>query len=163
MATPVPPPSPRHLRLLRLLLSGLVLGAALRGAAAGRPGERQRSVQAAGRPGARDRWAGGVLGGVAVILRAAALAPARRPRRPGPRQLRQPSLERDGANRPGPPRGSTGWGFSRVPAGEPEVNGFLSLSVSLSVSVSQEGSVPGPADAVSPVRLSGVRVSGSAV
>nr|XP_020744177.1 neural proliferation differentiation and control protein 1 [Odocoileus virginianus texanus] len=36
MATPVPPPSPRHLRLLRLLLSGLVLGAALRGAAAGR-------------------------------------------------------------------------------------------------------------------------------
>ncbi|XP_029058522.1 neural proliferation differentiation and control protein 1 isoform X2 [Monodon monoceros] len=37
MATPVPPPSPRHLRLLRLLLSGLVLGAALRGAAARRP------------------------------------------------------------------------------------------------------------------------------
>nr|KAF6486222.1 neural proliferation, differentiation and control 1 [Rousettus aegyptiacus] len=37
MATPVPPPSPRHLRLLRLLLSGLVLGAALRGTAAGRP------------------------------------------------------------------------------------------------------------------------------
>ncbi|XP_047556590.1 neural proliferation differentiation and control protein 1 isoform X1 [Lutra lutra] len=37
MATPVPPPSPRHLRLLRLLLSGLVLGAALRGASAGRP------------------------------------------------------------------------------------------------------------------------------
>ncbi|XP_072816656.1 neural proliferation differentiation and control protein 1 isoform X1 [Vicugna pacos] len=37
MATPVPPPSPRHLRLLRLLLSGLVLGAAFRGAAAGRP------------------------------------------------------------------------------------------------------------------------------
>ncbi|KAL2782277.1 neural proliferation differentiation and control protein 1 precursor [Daubentonia madagascariensis] len=34
MATPVPPPSPRHLRLLRLLLSGLVLGSALRGAAA---------------------------------------------------------------------------------------------------------------------------------
>ncbi|XP_075415883.1 neural proliferation differentiation and control protein 1 isoform X1 [Tenrec ecaudatus] len=37
MATPVPPPSPRHLRLLRLLLSGLVLGAAVRGAAAARP------------------------------------------------------------------------------------------------------------------------------
>ncbi|XP_045659702.1 neural proliferation differentiation and control protein 1 isoform X3 [Ursus americanus] len=37
MATPVPPPSPRHLRLLRLLLSGLVLGAALHGASAGRP------------------------------------------------------------------------------------------------------------------------------
>ncbi|XP_051687422.2 neural proliferation differentiation and control protein 1 isoform X1 [Oryctolagus cuniculus] len=40
MATPVPPPSPRHLRHLRLLLSGLILGAALRGAsaaAAGRP------------------------------------------------------------------------------------------------------------------------------
>ncbi|XP_054440741.1 neural proliferation differentiation and control protein 1 [Pteronotus mesoamericanus] len=37
MATPVPPPSPRHLRLLRLLLSGLVLGVALRGASAGRP------------------------------------------------------------------------------------------------------------------------------
>lgn len=37
MATPVPPPSPRHLRLLRLLLSGLVLGVALRGAAASRP------------------------------------------------------------------------------------------------------------------------------
>ncbi|XP_061056845.1 neural proliferation differentiation and control protein 1 isoform X1 [Eubalaena glacialis] len=37
MATPVPPPSPRHRRLLRLLLSGLVLGAALRGAAARRP------------------------------------------------------------------------------------------------------------------------------
>lgn len=37
MATPVPPPAPRHLRLLRLLLSGLVLGAALDGAAAGRP------------------------------------------------------------------------------------------------------------------------------
>ncbi|XP_049751958.1 neural proliferation differentiation and control protein 1 isoform X1 [Elephas maximus indicus] len=36
MATPAPPPSPRHLRLLRLLLSGLILGAALRGAAAGR-------------------------------------------------------------------------------------------------------------------------------
>ncbi|XP_040819281.1 neural proliferation differentiation and control protein 1 isoform X2 [Ochotona curzoniae] len=34
MATPVPPPSSRHLRLLRLLLSGLVLGAALRGASA---------------------------------------------------------------------------------------------------------------------------------
>ncbi|XP_069330943.1 neural proliferation differentiation and control protein 1 isoform X2 [Eulemur rufifrons] len=34
MATPVPPPVPRHLRLLRLLLSGLVLGSALRGAAA---------------------------------------------------------------------------------------------------------------------------------
>ncbi|XP_053413245.1 neural proliferation differentiation and control protein 1 isoform X2 [Nycticebus coucang] len=34
MATPVPPPSPRHLRLLRLLLSSLVLGSALRGAAA---------------------------------------------------------------------------------------------------------------------------------
>lgn len=48
MATPVPPPSPRHLRLLRLLLSGLVLGAALRGTAAGRPGERERSAQAAG-------------------------------------------------------------------------------------------------------------------
>lgn len=51
MATPVPPPSPRHLRLLRLLLSGLILGAALRGAAAGRPGERERWAQAAGRPG----------------------------------------------------------------------------------------------------------------
>ncbi|KAM4849984.1 neural proliferation differentiation and control protein 1 isoform X5 [Urocitellus parryii] len=37
MATPVPPPAPRHLRLLRLLLSGLVLVAALNGAAAGRP------------------------------------------------------------------------------------------------------------------------------
>ncbi|XP_012929022.1 neural proliferation differentiation and control protein 1 isoform X2 [Heterocephalus glaber] len=39
MATPVPPPAPRHLRLLRLLLSGLglVLGAALTGAAASRP------------------------------------------------------------------------------------------------------------------------------
>ncbi|XP_042526170.1 neural proliferation differentiation and control protein 1 isoform X2 [Dipodomys spectabilis] len=37
MATPVPPPSSRHLRLLRLLLSGLVLGAALHGAAASRP------------------------------------------------------------------------------------------------------------------------------
>uniref|UniRef100_A0A2K6F101 Neural proliferation, differentiation and control 1 n=1 Tax=Propithecus coquereli TaxID=379532 RepID=A0A2K6F101_PROCO len=36
MATPVPPPAPRHLRLLRLLLSGLVLGSALRGAAASR-------------------------------------------------------------------------------------------------------------------------------
>uniref|UniRef100_A0A8C3X0U0 Neural proliferation, differentiation and control 1 n=1 Tax=Catagonus wagneri TaxID=51154 RepID=A0A8C3X0U0_9CETA len=47
MATPVPPPSPRHLRLLRLLLSGLVLGAALRGAAAGRP-------DAAGCPGSLD-------------------------------------------------------------------------------------------------------------
>lgn len=52
MATPLPPPSPRHLRLLRLLLSGLVLGAALRGAAAGHPGERARWAQAAGRPGA---------------------------------------------------------------------------------------------------------------
>lgn len=39
MATPVPPPSPRHLRLLRLLLSGLILGAALNGATARRPGE----------------------------------------------------------------------------------------------------------------------------
>ncbi|KAM6169525.1 neural proliferation differentiation and control protein 1 [Rhynchocyon petersi] len=37
MATPVPPPSPRHLRLLRLLLSGFILGAALHGAAADRP------------------------------------------------------------------------------------------------------------------------------
>ncbi|KAM5298785.1 neural proliferation differentiation and control protein 1 isoform 2-T2 [Ctenodactylus gundi] len=37
MATPVPPPAPRHLRLLRLLLSGLVLGAALDGAVASRP------------------------------------------------------------------------------------------------------------------------------
>lgn len=37
MATPVPPPSPRHLRLLRLLLSGLILGAALNGATASRP------------------------------------------------------------------------------------------------------------------------------
>uniref|UniRef100_A0A8C6N0Z6 Neural proliferation, differentiation and control 1 n=1 Tax=Mus spicilegus TaxID=10103 RepID=A0A8C6N0Z6_MUSSI len=37
MATPVPPPSPRHLRLLRLLLSGLILGAALNGATARRP------------------------------------------------------------------------------------------------------------------------------
>uniref|UniRef100_A0A250XYL0 Neural proliferation differentiation and control protein 1 n=1 Tax=Castor canadensis TaxID=51338 RepID=A0A250XYL0_CASCN len=37
MATPVPPPAPRHLRLLRLLLSGLVLGAALNGATASRP------------------------------------------------------------------------------------------------------------------------------
>ncbi|XP_006900717.1 PREDICTED: neural proliferation differentiation and control protein 1 [Elephantulus edwardii] len=37
MATPVPPPSPPHLRLLRLLLSGFILGAALRGTAAGRP------------------------------------------------------------------------------------------------------------------------------
>ncbi|KAM4877867.1 neural proliferation differentiation and control protein 1 [Thomomys bottae] len=37
MATPVPPPSSRHLRLLRLLLSGLVLAAALNGAAASRP------------------------------------------------------------------------------------------------------------------------------
>lgn len=37
MATPVPPPAPRHLRLLRLLLSGLVLGAALTGATASRP------------------------------------------------------------------------------------------------------------------------------
>lgn len=38
MATPVPPPSSRHLRLLRLLLSGLVLGAALRGASAAAAG-----------------------------------------------------------------------------------------------------------------------------
>ncbi|XP_023556199.1 neural proliferation differentiation and control protein 1 isoform X2 [Octodon degus] len=38
MATPVPPPAPRHLRLLRLLLSGLVLGAALTGTTASRPG-----------------------------------------------------------------------------------------------------------------------------
>ncbi|XP_055456234.1 neural proliferation differentiation and control protein 1 isoform X3 [Psammomys obesus] len=37
MATPVPPPSPRHLRLLRLLLSGLILGTALNGATARRP------------------------------------------------------------------------------------------------------------------------------
>nr|XP_004654164.1 neural proliferation differentiation and control protein 1 isoform X1 [Jaculus jaculus] len=37
MATPIPPPAPRHLRLLRLLLSGLVLGAALSCAAASRP------------------------------------------------------------------------------------------------------------------------------
>ncbi|XP_036272825.1 neural proliferation differentiation and control protein 1 isoform X1 [Pipistrellus kuhlii] len=37
MATPVPPPAPRLLRLLRLLLSGLALGAALRGAAAAPP------------------------------------------------------------------------------------------------------------------------------
>ncbi|XP_027278675.1 neural proliferation differentiation and control protein 1 isoform X2 [Cricetulus griseus] len=37
MATPIPPPSPRHLRLLRLLLSGLILGAALNGATARRP------------------------------------------------------------------------------------------------------------------------------
>ncbi|XP_054545468.1 neural proliferation differentiation and control protein 1 [Talpa occidentalis] len=47
MATPVPPPAPRHLRLLRLLLSGLVLGAALRGAAARRP-------DVAGCPGSLD-------------------------------------------------------------------------------------------------------------
>ncbi|XP_008840116.1 neural proliferation differentiation and control protein 1 isoform X2 [Nannospalax galili] len=37
MATPVPPPSSRHLRLLRLLLSGLILGAALNRATASRP------------------------------------------------------------------------------------------------------------------------------
>lgn len=37
MPTPRPAPAPRPLRLLRLLLSGLVLGAALRGVAAGRP------------------------------------------------------------------------------------------------------------------------------
>lgn len=46
MATPVPPPSPRHLRLLRLLLSGLVLCAALRGASAAvaRPDACPRSL-----------------------------------------------------------------------------------------------------------------------
>ncbi|KAH0506933.1 Neural proliferation differentiation and control protein 1 [Microtus ochrogaster] len=38
MATPIPPPSSRHLRLLRLLLTGLILGAALNGATALRPG-----------------------------------------------------------------------------------------------------------------------------
>nr|XP_042131087.1 neural proliferation differentiation and control protein 1 isoform X3 [Peromyscus maniculatus bairdii] len=37
MATPIPPPSSRHLRLLRLLLSGLILGAALNSATARRP------------------------------------------------------------------------------------------------------------------------------
>lgn len=37
MATPIPPPSSRHLRLLRLLLTGLILGAALNGATALRP------------------------------------------------------------------------------------------------------------------------------
>lgn len=75
MATPVPPPSPRHLRLLRLLLSGLVLGAALRGAAAGRPGERARSAQAAGRPGAGDRRAGVWMRGAAVTLPASPASP----------------------------------------------------------------------------------------
>jgi hypothetical protein len=55
MATPVPPPAPRHLRLLRLLLSGLVLGAALNGATASRPGERAlgRRQRGALGPGSR--------------------------------------------------------------------------------------------------------------
>lgn len=78
MATPVPPPSPRHLRLLRLLLSGLVLGAALHGASAGRPGERVRPAQAAGRPGP---GIAGLRG--AVTLPAAALARAAGPASPG--------------------------------------------------------------------------------
>ncbi|GAB1286067.1 Neural proliferation differentiation and control protein 1 [Apodemus speciosus] len=43
MATPVPPPSPRHLRLLRLLLSGLILGAALTGATARRPDSQREN------------------------------------------------------------------------------------------------------------------------
>lgn len=51
MATPVPPPAPRHLRLLRLLLSGLVLGAALTGATASRPGERGVRARDTGRGG----------------------------------------------------------------------------------------------------------------
>lgn len=70
MATPVPPPWPR---LLRLLLPGLVLGAALRGAAAavGLPGER------AGR-GRRPR---ATRGGPET----AGHASGRRPRAPSPR------------------------------------------------------------------------------
>lgn len=116
MATPVPPPSPRHLRLLRLLLSGLVLGAALRGAAAGRPGERARGAPAVGAPRAGDGRAGVRPRSAVVTL---LLARARRPRlaRPGP------------VNRPGgegaAPEGSSGWGFSRVLGGELEVHWLL--------------------------------------
>lgn len=98
MATPVPPPAPRHLRLLRLLLSGLVLGAALNGAAAGRPGERARWAQAAGCPKA------GIAGQEVGLRGATAILPgayqAGRPRRPGPLPLR-PRLAWDGVNRPG--------------------------------------------------------------
>lgn len=128
MATPVPPPSPRHLRLLRLLLSGLVLGAALRGAAGGRQGEPAPSAQAPGRPGAGVAGLGVGSGGGAVSLPTAALAVG--PAGPAP---------------PRPGRGKQAWpaGAARVPGGEPEV--FVSGCERRSVSVAGERSPGGPA------------------
>lgn len=74
MATPIPPPSPRHLRLLRLLLSGLILGAALNGATARRPGELPLWAQAAGRCGAAISGRGILALGTTLVLPATALA-----------------------------------------------------------------------------------------
>lgn len=134
----MPPPSPRHLRLLRLLLSGLVLGAALRGAAAGRSGERRPGQPAAGRPGVGGRRVGLRPRGATLTLPAATAASlvwARRPRRPrrpspraaapaspGPARVNSPRREGRGA---GPPRDSSGRGFSRLLGGEPEVHPLL--------------------------------------
>lgn len=74
MATPIPPPSSRHLRLLRLLLSGLILGAALNSATARRPGELSLWAQAAGRSGAGIAGRGILTPGTTLVLPATALA-----------------------------------------------------------------------------------------
>lgn len=77
MATPVPPPSPRHLRLLRLLLSGLILGAALNGATARRPGELALWAQDVGCSGVGIAGRGILPPGAALLFLATALTLSR--------------------------------------------------------------------------------------
>lgn len=84
MATPVPPPSPRHLRLLRLLLSGLILGTALNGATARRPGKRALWAQAVGCSGVRVARQGILPPGAALVFLATALALPRPTGQAGP-------------------------------------------------------------------------------
>lgn len=127
MATPIPPPSSRHLRLLRLLLSGLILGATLKGATARRPGELSLWAQAAGRSGAGIAGRGILPPGATLVLPATALASPGPSGRPGPLGL-------DWVNRSGPLKARLDESSSQVPGGEcrfHELLVFVSGSLSL--------------------------------
>ena len=124
----------------------------------------------AGRPGAGDRRAGVVPRGTAVILPAAALARARGASQAPRAPQAQPASHRAGPASPesgkqawrggrgtGPPRGSSGWGFSRLLGGEPEVDSLLVFVWVREPGrlVSQEGSLcVAPRPGVCPVGVS---------